>query len=520
VGAVMTCLLAVFGADPSAWAFSVTTHHYNTWRTGWNSFETILTPSNVNPSHFGLIATVTLDEQVDAQPLVSLNQTITGHGTHAVVYVATENNTIYAIDGNTGAILLSRNLGTPVGYLTTGGCLNNSTVIGIGATPVIDPNKQNLFVITDTLENGVPTFRLHALKLTDLTDAMPSLVITASQTLSNGSIYQFNASVSRSRSALLYVNGNIYAGFASYCDLNVPTTRGWLLGWTSSNGALVPLSNRWLTDRLATSPNNFFLTSIWMSGSGIASDGIDLWFVTGNSDKSGTTLNQPLNLTESVVKITTDLSTFVNSFTPDTYPSLDQTDRDLGSGGIMLLPPQPGTAPRLATAGGKDGQLFLMARSNLGGFNTSTNAVLGVYNAGPCWCAESYFTGSDGINRVVSSGGNRLQTWKVLTSPSPMLVADSWSQSIQSGQNGGFFTTVSSNGNTNGIIWAVGRPNGTNSNAIYLDAFDANTGTPLVTNMIAGHWPNTQGNANVVPVVDNGKVYVASYKQLAIFGLH
>ena len=146
--------------------------------------------------------------------------------------------------------------------------------------------------------------------------------------------------------------------------------------------------------------------------------------------------------------------------------------------------------------------------------------MLGVYNAGPCWCAESYFTGSDGINRVVSSGGNRLQTWKVQTSPSPMLVADSWSQSIRSGQDGGFFTTVSSNGNSNGIIWAVGRPDGSNSNAIYLDAFDANTGNPLVTNMIAGNWPNTGGNANVVPVVTNGKVYVASYKQLAIFGLH
>jgi hypothetical protein len=87
--------------------------------------------------------------------------------------------------------------------------------------------------------------------------------------------------------------------------------------------------------------------------------------------------------------------------------------------------------------------------------------VLGVYNAGVgCWCAKSYFTGSDGINRVVTSSRKQLQTWQVLTSPSPMLVADSWSQTIKSGGDGGFFTTVSSNGNNNGIIWAVGRNDG------------------------------------------------------------
>src|SRR5205823_1071331 len=219
-------------------------------------------------------------------------QTITNQGTHTVVYVATEKNTIYAIDGDTGAILLHHNLGAPVSYLTTGGCGNNSSVIGVGATPVIDPSKQILYVITDTLNNNAPTFTLHALNPADLTVATPSLIITASQTLSVGSTSQFNASVTRSRSALLSLTGNIYAGFASYCDFNRPITRGWLLGWTTGpNGKLVPLSNRWLTNRLATSPDTFFLTPIWMSGSGVASDGQYLYFVTGNSDTSGNTLN-------------------------------------------------------------------------------------------------------------------------------------------------------------------------------------------------------------------------------------
>ena len=505
------------GGGGGGQTFNVTTHHYDTLRTGWNNVETILTPADVNLSHFGLIATATLDEQVDAQPLVMLNQTITGQrGTHTVVYVATENNTIYAIDGTNGGILLSRNLGSPV-PASTSGCTNNSNVIGINSTPVIDTSTGILYVIVYTLVNSAPTFSLHALHLSNLQDAITPVVVTASVTLSDGTTkYTFNPNVSRQRSALLLESGNVYAGFASFCDFYTSTSRGWLLGWNATT--LAPLPNAWLTDRLANSPNNFFLSSVWMSGSGPASDGTGIFFLTGNSDPSGTTLNVPGNLTESVISLSMDLTTLKSYFTPDTYPQLEKDDTDFGSGGILLLPPQA-SGPALATAMGKDGNLYLLNRAALGGYNTSTNAVLGTTSAAPCWCAESYFTGSDSINRVVLSSGQHVQTFKVQTSPSPALVADSWSQQITSGQDGGFFTTVSSNGSTNGVIWAVGRPDGSNNFAVYLDAFDANTGFPLVQNMIAGYWPNTGGNANLVPVVTNGKVYVASYKQLAIFGI-
>jgi len=516
-GAAIIFLAAGFAAETSAWAFDITTHHYDTLRTGWNASEKILTPANVGSPSFKLIATATVDEQVDAQPLVMLNQTVKDKGTHTVVYVTTANNTIYAIDGETGAILLSRHLARPVPYAKASYCPLNSDVIGMAATPVIDTSTGILYAIADTLEAGEPSVRLYALKLHDLTDAVPSVTVEASHTLSNGSTYNFNPSVTRSRSALLLLNGNIYAGFTSYCDFFPKKTRGWLLGWNATT--LAPLPNDWLTNKEAKSTYDFFLTSIWMSGSGVAGVGNSLYFVTGNSDPKGNSWNQHQNLTESVVRLSTNLTTLLSSFTPYTYPLLDESDQDFGSGGILLLPNQPGPIPALATALGKDGQLFLMNREVLGGYNTQTNAVLGVYPGGPCWCAESYFTGSDGINRVVSSGGSQLQTWQVHTSPSPTLVKDAWSQSIKSGQDPGFFTTVSSNGNTNGIIWAVGRPDGSNSNAVYLDAFDANTGNPLVTNLIAGYWPNVSADANLVPVVTNGKVYVGSYKRLAIFGL-
>ena len=135
-----------------------------------------------------------------------------------------------AIGADTGDILLSRSLGTPAPAADYS-CYNSSQVIGITATPVIDASSEILYVIANTLVDGAPTYRLYALKLSDLTDAVPSVTIAASQKLTNGNIYQFNARVSRQRSALLLADGNVYAGFASYCDQNGNITRGWFLGW-------------------------------------------------------------------------------------------------------------------------------------------------------------------------------------------------------------------------------------------------------------------------------------------------
>src|ERR1700704_911319 len=84
---------------------------------------------------------------------------------------------------------------------------------------------------------------------------------------------------------------------------------------------------------------------------------------------------------------------------------LDQTDGDLGSGGVLLVPDQSGPIPRLAVAGGKDGNMGLFDRDFLGSPVVGPpNYLLDVKQIGSCWCAPSYFTGPDGIGRVVSSG--------------------------------------------------------------------------------------------------------------------
>jgi hypothetical protein len=520
VAAGLVFILSLVSTSVITAQTAITTYHYNNNRTGWNSTETALTPANVNSSSFGLLFSVPLDDQVDAQPLLipGVNITAGSHpGTHDVVYIVTENDTVYAIDDSAGTVLLSRNLGKPV--QSPLGCNNNGPNVGITATPVIDATSSTLYLIAYTQDSGGPAYRLHALDLGSLTDKTTPQVITASHTLSDGTTFTFNATYQRQRPGLLLANGNVYAGFGSFCDFGANLSRGWLLGWNSSS--LAPLSANQVNDTQATSPNGFFLSSIWMSGyAPAADDSGNILFVTGNSDYSGTTYDGVTNIQESVVKVSANLTNVVDLFTPSNQSSLDQGDVDFGSGGVMVLPDQPGSLPHLAVAAGKDGNMYFMDEDKLGGYSTTKNHVLGTYSVGGCWCGESYFVDpNDGAARVVSSGGNRIAVWKLQTSPNPKLTGVAFA-SIPSGQDGGFFTSVSSNGNASPIIWALSRPVSQQAGVV-LYAFNPEPGGRMTQlfKHAAGAWPNQGGNSNLVPVVANGQVYVGAYKRLQVFGL-
>jgi outer membrane protein assembly factor BamB len=522
--ACLVVLFTIFCALPAN-AVVITTYHYDNARTGWNQIESTLTPANVG--RLQRLTTIALDAQVDAQPLFVPGVTIAG-GRHNVLYVATENNTIYALDAATGAILLRTNFGPAVPLSAVPGqCYNNTAVQGINSTPVIDPATNTLYVMIDIYENKTPTNWLQALDLTTLRNKVPPAAVHAMATLSDGSGWKFKAVFSRQRAALVEANGNIYAGFASFCDFDFNYSRGWLLGWDA--GSLAPLAAKRLNNRLiqAQSPNDFFLSSIWMSGSGPAVDSSgNLLFATGNSDPSGTTYNRIYNLSESIIKISPDLTKVLSFFTPS-GPSpgvafLDKNDKDFGSGGVLRLPVQPGRR-NLVTAAGKAGVMYLLNGDQLGGYHNPDRA-LGAFPIGACWCAESYFTGWDGIGRIVSSGGVNIMIWRLQTSPSVTLVNESTSPALpNSVQDGGFFTSVSSNRTRNAVVWAVGRPVDRDPANVILYAFDpraaARGNSAWLFSGVAGTWPIVGGNANIVPVVANGRVYVASYKELAIFGL-
>ncbi len=504
-------------ASTSATPISVTTYHYDNLRTGWNRNETVLNASTF-PSTFGVLQTVALDDQVDAQPLLVPAQQIAG-GTHDVLYVVTENNSIYALDANSGAILLQRNFGAPVP--TPLGCGNNGPNVGITSTPVIDLARGEIFLIA-YINGTTPSYQLHALNLTTLADAVPPVTVAATQTLTDGTKFPFNATYQRQRPGLLEMNNIIYAGFGSFCDFSANNSRGWVLGWKAAT--LAPLVHAELNDTQATSPTSFFLSSVWMSGFGVAGANGHVFFSTGNSDcnfylspelcPSESTYDGVTNIQESVISMQPNLAQRDGVFTPSNVFQMDIDDADLGAAGVMLIPEQQPGSWDLATIVSKDGRLFLLDQHDLSTARDMQQLADG------CWCGPSYFHGSDGIGRVVSSAGDALQIWQIQTSP-PQLVAEATAYVQQSEQDPGFFTVVSSNAGhlSSTIIWAVARP--TSTTPLMLYAFAAAPVNGSLTQLYsapAGEWPNLGGNANIVPVVANGKVYVAAYKSLTIFG--
>ncbi len=519
-------LLAAIALLPGpARAADLDTYHNDALRTGWNSSETLLTPANVGSGKFGLLEQVPLDQQVDAEPLIVSGLTSPRHPSPVtVVYVATEANTIYAIDAATGKILGKRNFGPPVPKTDLPGqCYNNSDDVGINSTPVIDPVKKTMYFIAYNYINGRASFRLHEISLTTLRDVVRPVTVAANGTLDNGKTYAFNATYQRQRAALLLSGGNVYAGFASWCDGSANLSHGWVMGWNAST--LTPLAASELVNRRATAPNNFFLSSVWMSGYGLAADAQgSVYFTTGNSDSSGKTYNSVTNLEESVVRLSPDLSTVQGYFTPSGnsvgYAQLDQADNDFGAGGVLLLPDQSGPQPHLAVAAGKTGPLYLLNRDALPGLSDPAT-MPGTYPNGGCWCGQSYFVGADGTPRVITSTGSSVQMLALSTNPTPNLTLQA-SQGLSTGQAGGFFTSISSNGTTPGtaIVWALTRPTSSTNTDLTLVALDpANNLTPIFS-ANAGTWPfASYADSNTVPAISGGQVYVASYESLSIFGL-
>ena len=504
------------------------TYHADNFRTGWFSAETQLTVANVTPQTFGLLHTVALDGRVDAEPLIVTGQAIQGKGVHDVVYVATEGNSVYAIDAGDGSVLWQNHFGIAVPYQYKSYDDNVFPWMGILGTPVIDRTRGNMYFVADSISGGGDVFRLHAISLSTGRDVMNPVAIQFSQTLADGSKWTFNPKYHLQRAALLEVNGSIYVSFGSNGDINPDQSRGSIVRYDAA--APITLKGQ-ITNKLRTSFAPYYLSSIWQSGYGPAADqNGDIFFATGNSDPNRPSYSQAYNRPDSMVRFSGDLSTLKDSFTTYNYYQLDKIDFDIGSGGILVLPDQAGSIPHLAIAGGKDGRAFLLNRDNMGGYTQGgPDNVVQTIGMGGCWCGPAYFVGADGAPRVLTAGGNGVISWRLQTTPTVQLIQEtSTGPDPVSGlpDNGGVVPVISSNGTTagTGIVWFVQKP-ATSSDQdpgtpVTLMAFDAsNLGQQLVS-IPAGTWTHAvNSNANLIPTVSKGKVYVASNRQLQIFGL-
>ncbi len=477
------CALSViffWAASGSAQAqTNVLTYHNDNARTGQNIGETILTPANVNSAQFGKLYSVSVDGYVYAQPLVVTNLNISGQGTHNVVYVATENDSLYAVDADNGSVLwklsfLSAGVTAVPGTDTA--CGNIAPHLGITSTPVIDVDTSTIYLVAFTKEKNAYVQRLHAIDIATHAEKFGGPVVIQATVPGTGSgsvsgTVSFDALKSNQRAGLLLQNGNLVIAWASYCDHS--PYHGWVMSYNTTTLAQEAVLN--------ISPDGSG-GGVWMSGAGLAADASShIYFSTGNGDYDGSS-----NLGDSILKVnrpTGGSFPLTDWFTPYNQAYMNTNDQDMSSGGVVLLPDLPsGSAhPQLLVEVGKMGTMYLINRNNMGqycsGCTSDTQIVQEIPNAvGGMWGTPAYWNG----NVYLGGRGDRLKAFSFNANNSGLLSRSLTSESAQVFAFPGPTPSVSANENTNGIVWAL--ENGTNASSCCqaLHAYDA---TDLATEL-------------------------------------
>jgi hypothetical protein len=507
------------------------TYHADRFRSGVNLQEFALTKSTVKPSTFGKVFTRTVDGQIYAQPLHVANLTIAG-AKHNVVFVATEHSSVYAFeaDGRTTAPFWKRSFINPSAGITTIAKPANALIapeISISSTPVIDTSTSTLYVAVSTSENGSIVHRLHAVSLTtgaekfggpikiqgSVPGTYPALAV-------NGRV-PFVPKQHLQRPALLLLNGNVYIAYGSNGD-QLPYN-GWLFAYSASGtGVLHQVA------AFCTSPDQG-ASAIWQSGDGPAADSSgNIYVATGNGAFDLNTGGRDAG--NSVLKLALQSGALVleDYFTPSNTADLTANDLDLGAAGPILPPTQSGAvAPSLGVVGGKDGKIYLVNRSSMGKFNSSTNSnveTVAVGNPEP----------TNGLFATPAALGSRIyfgevnEPLELFTFSSGLLSTAPTAQTSNVFLYPGTSPMISTDG-TNSVVWALdlhayvgGTPDGTinTSGPAVLHAYDGATLTELYNSTQAGT-RDTAGKALkfTSPTVANGHVYVGGANQLTVYGL-
>jgi hypothetical protein len=498
---------------------NVTTFHNDNARTGQNTQETILTPANVNSSQFGKLFSLALDGYVYAQPLYLADIPIDG-GTHNVVYMATEHDSVYAIDADSGTIYAHANF-IPSGGSTINpsvdlaGCPDLIPEIGISGTPVIDANTRTLYVVTKA-KTAAGTFvqYLHALDAATLAEKFGGPTLIAA-TVSGSAA--FSAKLQFQRPALLLENGHVIIGWSGHCDAGA--WHGWVISYSASTLAQEAVFNASVEGSGG---------AIWMAGGGIAADGSgNIYFPTGNGSWNGTT-----DFSQSIVKLGAPSGghfPLLDYFTPWNQAALTSADDDVASGGLVLLPPLASGEQLLAQMG-KFGTLELLNTANLGKYcvneaggcsGSNPNAEQELAGLGGIWGSPAYWNGT----LYIVPEGSPIRAYSFNAGNSGKLSTSTTSKSAQSFAFAAPTPAISANGTSNGILWVLDGSayNSTCSSAsvcMGLSAYDATNLAKLLYN--SSQSANGSPGAAVkyaAPVIVNGKVYIGTQSGLSVYGL-
>jgi putative pyrroloquinoline-quinone binding quinoprotein len=510
---------------------SVLTQHNDNTRSGWNDNEIALTTSNVNVQQFGAVFTLTVDDQVYAQPLV-VGHVLIGSFYHNVVYIATVNNTLYAYDGDNGRLYWRKSftapgMRPPRNTDMTGACGGSyqdfSGNIGIVGTPVIDAARGTMYFVARSTTGSSFVQYLHAVSIVDGKELAGSPTRITATYSGNGDgsvsgVIAFDAQRQNQRQGLTLLNGVVYVTFSSHCDWG--PYHGWILGYDAATLQQQVVYN--------ATPNGY-AGGMWQSGTGMAADAGNLYVVTGNGtvgDSGDAT--RLTNRGESALKLTPSGSTLTvtSYFTPLDYQALNDTDIDYGTMGGFLIPNS-----LYFLTGGKDGNLYLLNKDAMGGYSPSANQVQQVVALGSSanmHCQAAYYKGSAKEFVYVWPENHPLRAIPFgrssnLLDPSSQIVA---SAAFPTGQSGAVLS-VSSNGSTagTGILWASyafsGDAEHTTSPGI-LRAFDANDVTKELWN---SHQNVSRDGAGAyakfsAPTIANGRVYLPTFSnRVVVYGL-
>ena len=499
----------------------VVTYKNDLARSGANLTESVLTPANVSVAGFGLLRMLNTDGKVDAQPLYLSGLAVQG-ASHNVMFVATENDSVYAFDSDSGSVLWHVSLlgsgETPSG---PHGCNQVVPVIGITSTPVIDraSGSHGALYAVAMSNGGADHQRLHALDVTTGAELFGGpREITASYTLPGGGTLSFDPGQYVERAALLLSQGTIFTSWTSHCD-STPYT-GWIIAYSESTLAQTAVLN--------VGPNgtgSAFDTAgpaIWMSGGGPAADGAgNVYLLTANGPFEST-LNaggfpSGGDYGNSFLKLATAGGSIAvaDYFTMFNAADESAADQDLGSGGALLLPDltdSSGTVRHLMVGAGKDANLYVVDRDSMGQFTAGANNIyqqLSGALAGGIWSTPAWFNGTLYYG---PSGGNLL----AFTAAAARFTSSPSSRSPNGFPYPGTAPAVSANGSANGIVWAH-----ENSDPAVLHAYEAgNLAHELYNSAQAGSRDRFgAGNKFITPAIADGKVFVATQSGVAVFGL-
>lgn len=501
----------------------VATSQYGAARTGANLYESTLTPRNVNRSHFGKLGAFAVDGAIYAQPLFLPSVNVPGKGTHDIVFVATEHDSIYAFDAQaTGAApplwhvsFLSSNISSvPANDVE---CPLISPEVGITSAPAIDLDTGTLYVLARTKEHRGPlgdayVQKLHALAITTGVEKFGGPVTIHAYVMGRGAgnshgAILFDPRRENPRAAVLLSQGRIYLTWASSCDAG--PYHGWVMAYDARTLKQLAVFN--------SSPDAND-AGIWLSDTGPAADDAgDIFVVTGNGHFDVASGGRDYG--DSVLKLRLDGGklTVEDYFTPFNQKELDSSDLDLGSGGPVLLPAQPGPYPHEMLAGGKGGTLYVINRDHMGGYHAlADDPVLGtwhfpklcLFGAPAFWNGHVYVTAGNDVLRQFRLGDGKLTLEHAAASPKY--------------PDAGATPVISAQGERDGVVWAIATYDWQRSGPpAVLHAYDATDVRHELYNTEQDSTRDRAGEALrfTIPLVAGGRVYVGTRRELDVYGL-